>query len=345
MGSGKIDVSRLRKQDIGEFFIFREKVFPKNNKQLDQKRWEWLFMKNPAAENIEPQTWVLRDDGHLVGTISNIPLRVKVAELEVVCSFGSDYFVDKKYLGLPALRLLKTMQKQCDINVGANLSASATKLFSKMGYSNLSANLRAVSTFFPANATKASLRSLLKFHFNNSLRQVFCPKKYSSIILENLPESVNKLWGKVTTELPVSVVKDYGYLRWRYEECPSVNYRFVVLEHKQQIAALAVVTVQKDTAGEKKGLISDILVDQDNASATCGIIHATLDFFQSEGCISCFTELLHDRSLRFFRLMGFNTTKSNLGLMVLMPKRHNQDLRDLTDPAKWAFYVGDTDRY
>ena len=148
MAGNNITISALDEQGIDGLFHFRKRVLPQNSKQLDRKRWNWLFRQNPETMDNAVPTWVLQDGKEVVGSISSIPLKVKVGNSVSTCSFGSDYFVDENYLGLPALRLLKAMQKQYTVNIGANLSPSATKLFKKMGYADLTDNIKNLTAFF-----------------------------------------------------------------------------------------------------------------------------------------------------------------------------------------------------
>ena len=344
--SNNTTISILDEQSIDALFDFRERVFPQNDKQLDKKRWDWLFRQNPETTGTTIPTWVLRNGKQVVGSVSSIFLRVKVGVSVFTCSFGSDYFVDKMYLGLPALRLLKIMQKQSQVNIGANLSASAAKLFKKMKYTDLSENVKVVTAFFPKNnQSSLSIKSFIKYYVYKIIRRFFCFKKFNKRITCILPKSAQMLWENLSPHLYVSVVKDYNYLKWRYKQCLSVDYRFIILETKKQMVALAVLTIQQEGKNGKRGLIADILVDPDDFFASCGIINACLEFFQEKGCTLCFTHLLNDRMLRYFKIMGFNVSKSDLGLMVLLPKHNNQELQGLVNSAKWSFWIGDTDRY
>jgi hypothetical protein len=346
MAGNKITISTLDEQGIDGLFHFRKRVLPQNSKQLDRKRWSWLFRQNPETMDNAIPAWVLQDGKEVVGSISSIPLKVKVGDSVSTCSFGSDYFVDKNYLGLPALRLLKAMQKQYTVNIGANLSPSATKLFKKMGYADLTDNIKNLTAFFPTNNSGVvPIQSTVKFYILKIIRLLLCRRKLVSMVTHTLPESAQLLWEGIERRLPVTVVKDRDYLKWRYEQCPSVEYRFVVLKRKQQIVALAVLALQSGNEGEKRGLIADILVDPNDFFVAIGIIKASLEFFEAEGCTSCFTHLLNDRMLRYFKLMGFSVSKSDLGLMVLLPKLNNEDLQDLINPGEWSFWIGDTDRY
>ena len=342
---GGIKILPLQNKNIEKLFSFRAVEFPQNDKQLDTERWKWLYLENPNIKGLPIPVWVMSADNEYVGSISSIPLFVKVGQEKTIISFGSDYFVNNKYLGLPALRLLKTMQKQYEINIGANLSDSAKKLFLKMGYIDLSSSIQMATIFIPVNAKKRSIKSLIKYYFYSLYRKVICNKKYFVCLSCTTPESTNDLWDKVESKINISIVKDFNYIKWRYEKCPSINYSFLTLGAGNDISAMAIITILEDSEGVRRGMISDMLVDPDNSDSIYQILHECITYFKKSRCSSCFTHFMDVNLTKYFRALGFTITQSDLGLMVLLPKIKSNEQMKLITPKKWSFWLGDTDRY
>ncbi len=152
-------ISRMEASEIDALFEFRRKTFPENRKQMDQARWRWLYLANPETGGSLP-VWLLKSEGRIVGSVAAVPTRIKVGKGGCVGFFGADYFVEREYLGLPALRLLKTMLAESPLNIGTNLSPSAQRLFAKLGYADLSTSLVQVSAFIPSGISRRKRSSI-----------------------------------------------------------------------------------------------------------------------------------------------------------------------------------------
>lgn len=340
-----INILPLQNENIEKLFSFRAIEFPKNNKQLDTERWKWLYLDNPYIDGLSIPVWVMSHDNEYVGSISSIPLPVKIDQIKTTASFGSDYFVNSKYLGLPALRLLKTMQKQYEINIGANLSDSANKLFSKMGYIDLSSNINMATIFIPVNSNNSTTKSLLKYHLYSLYRKIICKSNYAVYHSMTTPEATNDLWDRIEQNFNVSIIKDFNYIKWRYEKCPSINYTFLTLESGNDLSAMAIINIMEDNKGVKCGMISDILADSTSPDSINQLLHECIVYFKDSKCSSCITHFIDNNLYKYFRSLGFTLTQSDLGLMVHLPKTKSDKQKKLAAPENWSFWLGDTDRY
>ncbi|MCP4745248.1 MAG: GNAT family N-acetyltransferase [Desulfobacteraceae bacterium] len=341
----KYSISRIKEKEIDALFEFRKKVFPENNKQMDIARWRWLYMDNPETAGSIP-VWLMESNGKIIGTIGAIPVRVKVGMETCVGSFCTDYYVDEKFLGLPSFKLLKIMLAVSPLNIGMNFSGSAQRLFQKMGYSDLSANLIKVSLILTANgASLNNLKSLLKHMGKQALRKAVSPFCCEAEVVTKLPNSYQFLWEDIAPSLQVAVIKDESYLKWRYESCPSTDYRFILLKKNGTIRSLAVVLIQnQNVSGAKYGIILELLVRPGDRVAAVSGIKACVDYFEKQECSTCFSQLSNSWPINCFSIMGFSKSQYDLGAMVLAEK--NKDyLNKARIPQAWTFSLGDTDRY
>lgn len=338
-----ISVCRLEESEIDVSFEFRKKTFPENNKQMDKVRWRWLYLANPEGNGSIP-VWLLKAGGRITGSIAAVPTRIKVGQDSCVVSFGTDYFVDREYHGLPALRLLKTMLAESALNIGANMSASAQRLFAKLGYADLSASLVHVSACVTPKPGTGNLASYLKTVSRKVIRKMASPVPYKLEITSKLPGSYDGFWDDIASSLEVSVVKDARYLRWRYEQCPSADYRFILLSRDGKLSSLAVAGIVADRNRARHGIILELLARDGDNFAACGAINACLDYFALHDCDSCASHLSESWISRCYSLMGFSREPSQLGFMVL-PVPGNDALHKTKDAKSWAFALGDTDRY
>lgn len=335
-------ISRMQENEINALFAFREQNFPNNSKQMDQRRWRWLYLQNPQTAGSLP-VWLIKSEGEIVGSIAAVPTRVQIGKESWCASFGTDYYVHRNYLGLPALRLLKTMLAESPLNVGANLSDSARRLFGKLGYTDLGARLVKLRTSIPSCARRSRLAAL-RGGASEGLRRLILPLFGDIEVSRELPASWQDLWEKISPSLEVSVIKDARYLTWRYQQSPTSDYRFILLGRNGVLRSLAVVGTVDRQAGGRHGIILELLTRPGDVASACGVIHGCLDYFAGQGCQTCETHLSEGWLRRCFSWMGFSKEPSPLGLMVLT-SGDSGELHRTRNPGCWAFALGDTDRY
>ncbi len=70
--------------------------------------------------------------------------------------------------------------------------------------------------------------------------------------LENkVPKDLNTLWGKFSSSLSLSIIKNYRYFKWRYERAPYQKYYFLTFRSKKknQLLGISVIKFQKTKFG------------------------------------------------------------------------------------------------
>ena len=88
-------------------------------------------------------------------------------------------------------------------------------------------------------------------------KEIFVKKKISKNYelnqkLENkVPKDLNILWGKFSSNLSLSIIKNYRYFKWRYEKAPYQKYYFLTFRNKKknQLLGISVIKFQKTKFG------------------------------------------------------------------------------------------------
>lgn len=328
-------IERLALSDLDGLFEFRKKTFPESPRQLDRERWAWLYLNNPASQGRIP-VWVLKADGRIVGSIASTDTLMRVDNRSILASFGNDFFVEKAYLGLLSLRLLKTMLSEYDLNVAANLSESARKLFDKMKYIDLSSSLD-ILTLPLLSATR--LRSRVKGVGLSLLRKALLSGSYECHISYQVPQSLDDLYEQTIARGRVSIVKDKKYFKWRYESCPSAEFQFVSAGEYGRLEGVAVISVIK-----KQGVIMDILVPSQDKRLLAFLLQSCLRHFRENNCTECYTHVSRGWMTSCFKMFGFYQGISDIGLMYHTGVKEEPVAQILNDSCSWDFNLGDTDR-
>lgn len=334
-----ITIERFKKNDTDKLFEFRHKVFPNNARRDDRKLWTWRYLTNPASNGNIP-VWVIKNENRIVGSIASTDTRMKVGERIYLASFGNDYFIDKEFLGLPALRLLKTMLAEYEISIAAYVSESAKKLFLKMGHLDLSKQLECYSmSLMPPLRFKSHVKHAgLKF-----LRRIMAPVSYETNVATEIPGGVSDLWTRIQKSEQFCVVKDIEYLSWRYVHCPNVKYEFISLRNNGFLKALGVVAIREwSHIGVKQGVIMDMLVPETDTSSLLSLLETCLAYFREEKCTECFTHVTKGWMRNSLSIMGFYRGVSDIGFLVYTSPAVNGYLSTF-DLKLMHFYLGDTD--
>lgn len=340
-----MSVVPMAESDIDALFEFRERVFPNNWKRLHRDRWRWLYQQNPAAGGQIP-TWLLRTQDRIAGSISAVPCRMRVGPDVIAAYFGTDYFVERSFLGLPALRLLMTMLAQSPVHIGANLSESARKLFLKKGYVDLGSQLYVASAGLTDRCQDdPTALSWLKQRVFRGTRGLARAAPYRTEINRPLPALYADLWKRIRASRGAGLEKDEDYMRWRYQSCPIGEPRFISALKGDRLVAMAVVDCRHLEDGQRKtGLILDLLLPDGERMALAVLIAACLEYFERSGCSACLLHWNAQWAKPVIRSMGFHIQGSDIGLMVWVAAGATS-LKILQTPGSWSLILGDTDRF
>ena len=88
---------------------------------------------------------------------------------------------------------------------------------------------------------KEKILSNKKIHYINDLNCKLETK---------IPKDLNNLWSKFSSNLSLSIVKDYSYLKWRYEKAPFQKYYFLTFRNRKNILkGISVIKFQSTKFG------------------------------------------------------------------------------------------------
>ncbi len=154
--------------------------------------------------------------------------------------------------------------------------------------------------------------------------------------------SVDGLYEKVSPLIGNHVIRDFKYLRWRYDENPRHSYKRFFAYRSDEPAGYCVCG-KRERDGVKIGLIVDFLASPDDSAAVSSLLRASLSWFGEEKMTlaSC---LLPKGSpfLKAFKRAGFLMPKRPFPYIV----RINDDslgCREIADGKRWHITFGDGD--
>jgi hypothetical protein len=338
-GSETIVVRRATLADRPAIAHFYQRHFSDRPLLTDMRVWDWKFAQQPHCEQLP--FFVLERGAEIVGGIGYVATQVVLDEQTVAAAIPVNYFVDPECKGLHALRLLRAVQAEKPITIGANLSADAVRILDKSGYTKLGAFVR--GHYLPLTCVSGGvLRALLgrsRRQWRRLIRiatrslsscRLLSPEQLSDELLTAVSHGSNQLFWR----------KDPAYLRWRYANSPCLSPVFVGQYINDKPVGLGVMHLPRDG---REAVILDMLWCEWNEEHIAQLIDGMLDQARNLGCGVVVTQTLSQKLTRVLKDCWFGSGPSRLGAAVLV--RDALLKQRLADHNTWHFIVGDSDLY
>ena len=222
-------VDKYRPEDRAEVDALSRRVFGAAWADASAQRWDWQYRQNPNAR--EPQIWMARDEGTIVGQYATMPVRLHVAGQEVEASWGMDVMVapERQRQGLGEV-LFRTWDDHTGASLGLGLSTASHRLFQKLKWPEVGPVPCLVKMLSPRAFARPGWPS-----FVNTLIGL-AARPYLLFTAARMPEGVDvrhitafderftTLWEEVATKFSFAVRRDATYLQWKYVALPHVRY-------------------------------------------------------------------------------------------------------------------------
>lgn len=352
-GGSSFSIRRAGPHDLNAISSFYRRLFPEQPERGDQAVLKWKFLSQPGDEGVS--MFILEENGDIHGVIGYVSMRLNLPTGAVRICEPMDYFVDARYRGLPALRLLHKVLNLYPATIGANFSPDARRLITKVGFDSLDPYLR--SCYFPLCGPAIrrrgwALRSMRPLTGRLKVRARLFWSTILRTVLRCFPAGHVRHVTRDTLDLQFipfcdrladgqpGIAKDTAYLRWRYAQSPLLNCRFVHQTRDGNPTGLAIVHFDDQN---NSAVLLDVVVDRSgNASAT-SLILAIIDYCNACGRSLLTTSMLDQHLMASLKLCGFGDTQGSIGFMTYSKDEHIKKAMQI--PSLWNFVVGNTDVY
>jgi len=309
--------------------------------------WKWQFLRNPEASDAVP-FFVLEVAGEIQGAIGFTAARIRIGDRSIAASHPVNFFVNDRFRGLPALRLIKSVLAQRPIHFAGYFSPDTLRLFSRLGFINLSSHV--FCHYLPlgksASRTDQQTRwilSSIRFTIWATLRMLVAAwasrQRYQhthhDVLDDDTIDAVDS-----RSDGAIRLAKHAAYFQWRYAKSPNLRCRYTVQRRNGQPYALAVTNLDAATG---RATILDIQPACMTSMQAVALIVAVADDCRSLNAGMIQTHLLNKHLNRVFRMCLFGTQASDIGLLV---RCDDSQIRErVANAANWHFVLGDTDRF
>ncbi|HXJ06261.1 MAG TPA: hypothetical protein VNH65_14245 [Candidatus Acidoferrum sp.] len=225
-----------------------------------EEKYDWHFLNNPFGPG---QIWILKADGHPIGTTSLGMRPLKLGESITNAGVACDLAVNKEHRFLqPALmlqRALLSTSHSCVRFVYGVPNFGGASVMKYVGYRE---SCR-VHRYAKVLRISHYLRRFGNFGADVSLIGRMADQGFAALhsfglqeddrVAQPLPcfdERFDELWSRVSSEHSALTVRNRRFLKWRYYDCPLRQYQTLALltEDKSMLLGYLIYYVENHSA-------------------------------------------------------------------------------------------------
>jgi GNAT superfamily N-acetyltransferase len=322
---------------------------------FDMQYWHWLFKANPAGNGY---IWLAEDDGVIVGQYAVIPTRMHLQGKPVPCAQSVDAVTHPHYRRQGIFKTLgravygATRSGEVSLGYAFPNDPSARGHLKHMDFCMLERLMTWVRPLDTARVVHSRIRNGVVSNAigkpTQSLFNVFYPlpiKGDTDIQIEDatrIPEEVDDLFRTCAPRFQNLVIRDYEYLKWRYEDHPTYSYRMFLGYRDDTLQGYCVCgsAVRKNI---EIGLIMDLFLHPDDKDMAMALLRRAVEHMaeQNNMLAAC---ILTSKSpfLKQLKRLGFVCPAKTFNYVI----RNNSDELDtstLKHVRDWHITFGDAD--
>jgi GNAT superfamily N-acetyltransferase len=313
-------VDQYRPEDRAEVDALFRRVFGAAPADASAARWDWQYCQNPNAH--DPQIWIARDEGKIVGQYATMPVRLWISSQEIEASWGMDVMVapERQRKGLGEI-LFRTWDRHTGASLGMGLSTGSHQLFRKLQWPDVGPVPCLVKPISPRAFTRATwpsaanrLVSLAAQPLVAMLRSRRVPDAGVRTIRDFDPRFTD-LWERVASKFSFAVRRDAPYLQWKFIALPHIRYNIVALDRGSTVEGYAVFRHLDEARGRVTALI-DLLADPDDRQALAALLSAVEHDARAAGSDKIRAFVMNAAFRNVMRAQGYFHVRSTIELVV-----------------------------
>jgi hypothetical protein len=226
-----------------------------------EEKYDWHFLNNPFGPG---QIWILRADGHPIGTTSLGMRPLKLGDILTTAGVACDLAVNKDHRFLqPALMLQRALLASAHPGIRILYgfpNRGGASVMKYVGYRELCR----VHRYAKVLRISPYLHSLGRFGAKGTLIARIADRGFATFLafgrrrrngrvtksLPHFDERFDELWSRVSSRHSALIVRNQRFLNWRYHECPLRRYKTLGLltQDESRLLGYLVYCVEDSTA-------------------------------------------------------------------------------------------------
>jgi acyl transferase domain-containing protein/acyl carrier protein len=351
-GDGVVRYSPEREAEI---FEFSRIAWPTRPDHLIESRWRWMFVESARRVGREPQVWLYRDRGRVVGHHGAMPVRLEAGG-EV---FDSAWFADTMVLeghrsSAVGARLVIESNDEFAVGLSLGQTEKMRKIAVQLGWHQVAPLQTFVLLLRPRRVLGDKLHPIAAgalgsgLRARQSLKRLFAGRKDEQLDIRPIDAfggAHDRLWASVREHYRCAVTRDASYLNWKYVTQPGQD--FVRLEFGRNGEVVAVAILAIDDPGViyqyRRALIVDLVVSPADRALVLGVLDAIRRECAAREVDAVTLHLMGEQLEETVQAYGFLRREPTRFLLV-SPQRVPAHARGpLLSPEQWLITMGDSD--
>ena len=203
-----------------------------------EEKYHWHYVNNPFGPG---QIWILKADGHPIGTTSLAMRPLKVRDTVTTAGVAGDLAVNKDHRFLqPALMLQRALVSSAHAGIRMlygvpNPNAAAVMKY--VGYRESCpvhryAKVLRMSHYLQRSGKFSAMAPFIGKIADQGLsawQSIGRQDKRSTQVLPSFDERFDELWSRLDSSQMTLTIRDRKFLQWRYRDCPLRQYKTIGL--------------------------------------------------------------------------------------------------------------------
>lgn len=335
-------VVRYGRGEQGSVFAFLREALPSSDADRLIRQWNWKYETNRFNAEADPHILLLKDGERLAGMYGRLFYRVAIDGQQYWAHHGCDLALHPAYRGRGLTTRLTDHDKveseihfswqneasyrafQRDRTAGVPFTPLVRPLDLSHALRTLLGNGRSVRAIASVMRGMAARRLMSRRHVSSDL---------AVTRIDSFDERFDRLWQRVCRDYSVIVIRDRGYLEWRFKQRPDASYTILAATRGAELIGY-MVTRQVERAGERWGYLVDFLVQDRNRFVFGVLVEEAVEALRRAGVVAVgcrFAVPLFRRVLYRHRFVP----------LAWGPKGYIRARARLPDPATRQFGAGD----
>lgn len=349
----KYPISQLDFQGDFAGFVQLSRAIYGRRAVTDKAMYQWLFSENIFNPQGGHLLHIARDKDKVIASDGLLPVPLRIAGKRYLAAWSVKTMTHPDYQRQGIFRAMTEYSLARAKELGIHLILGFANSNSYPGYEKFGWDFllerRAVLRPLDIQANISRLPLLKPLAgIGNCLYQSWDKGRIAALakeaghvetaILPAAPSSVEVIWSQMQDSFAVLVERSYPYLRWRYNQRPRQDYKFVLARDRDKPLAMLVFRITD------RG--SCIIVDYVGAPRSPGLpalVYKTIQYCRDKGIrhILNSSGSVFDNCLRQFAFKPLRAALAN-NMLIACPLE-DIDLTPLTTEANWFFSYGDSE--
>jgi len=336
-----------------EAFAFQEAAWPHRNRELIPQRWRWMFADSARRLGVPPRVWLHLARGRVVGHMGSIPVSLKVGTEVLPTGWLVDTMVldDQRRRGLGS-RLMVQAHEDQPFSLSLGQTAEMREIQLRLGWQQVAPLEIAQLLIRPENVLRgklpkpAAMAAGLGLRASTAVRGLLRGKPDVCVKpVDRFGERHDRLWQAVSPTITCGVVRDAGYLNWKYVDQPGQRFeRFEVFDGDRLIGAVVLAIREPEaTYRYRRALLVDVVASMATDGDLERVIRAAVSAAESGGADAMVCMHVGAALTRALKANGFALRKPERVLLVDTGGLPLETQRTLLDGPGWLVTQGDSD--